>query len=120
MRSSSFLRQAEVVVVKLEPAALLAPVQVQRRDRLSEIGDLSQQEMPAPRRPPDPHRQLAERAEAELADGAGRWLRAVHGISPGIREAISQALYPKRPLCRRVRLRGRHRADVSVRDGIGG
>ena len=29
MKPSSFLRQAEVVVVELEPAALLAPVQVQ-------------------------------------------------------------------------------------------
>src|SRR3954447_11539137 len=96
MNASSFLRQAEVVVVELEPPALLAPVQVQGRDLLAQVGKLAHQEMPAPRRPADPDRQLAERTEAELADGTGGLMTILHGDTPEAR-GTSPALYPKRP-----------------------
>src|SRR3954453_23894238 len=96
MKFPLFFRQAEIVVVELEPPAFLAPVQVQGRDLLAEVGELAHQEMPAPRRPADPDGQLAERAEAELADGTGRLMTILHGDTPEP-HGTSPALYPKRP-----------------------
>jgi hypothetical protein len=50
--------QTEVVVVELQPAALLAAINIERFDRFAQVGELAQEKVPPGLDAADPNRQL--------------------------------------------------------------
>jgi hypothetical protein len=66
----SVLGQAEVVVVKFEAPALLAAIEVKGFDRLAQVGELAQEEVPAAGHAAGSDRELTQTAESDLAKGA--------------------------------------------------
>ena len=82
--SRSTFGQAEVVVVEFQSPTLFTPIEVERLDLLAEVGQLTQEEMPARRGPADTDRQLAESAEFDQATGTLRSFVGIHRNSPQV------------------------------------
>jgi len=59
--------QAEVMVIKLEPAAFLAAVEIEWFDRFAKVSEFAQEKMPPSLDAADPDRQLSQAPERHFA-----------------------------------------------------